>query len=77
MLIYPVYCFCEEKTVVHVPGVGDVYAIDMLEFRAERRTFEYCAVGGNWAMEKGRVAASARNSEAANIICNTLVSGWL
>jgi hypothetical protein len=36
--MYPEYCFWVLKTVEHVPGSGDLYAMDMLGLMGDVRT---------------------------------------
>ena len=55
--MYPVYCFCVEKAVVHVPTGGCLYAMLMFALRCDLMLLVNEAGGGYCAIQDGRRAA--------------------
>ena len=45
-MIYPVYCFCVKKAVIHVPFAGVLYEMVMSELRGDWSVLEYVTGGG-------------------------------
>lgn len=45
-MIYPVYCFCVEKALMHVPFAGILYEMEMSELRGDFSMLEYVTGSG-------------------------------